>query len=75
MNMLVTGSWDKTLKYWDLRSPTPAASVQMAERVVSMDVKYPLMVVATLVGVLAGLIGIPGGESVPLQAVLYDRVH
>ena len=47
LNMLVTGSWDKTLKYWDLRSPTPAASVQMAERVVSMDVKYPLMVVAT----------------------------
>lgn len=44
---LVTGSWDKTLKYWDTRSPTAALSVPMPERIISMDVKYPLMVVGT----------------------------
>lgn len=45
--ILATGSWDKTIKYWDLRSPNPVATVNMAERVYSMDVKYPLMVVGT----------------------------
>ncbi|KAJ3241286.1 hypothetical protein HDU81_001271 [Chytriomyces hyalinus] len=45
--MVITGSWDKTIKYWDLRTPTPAFSVNMPDRVYSMDVSYPLMVVAT----------------------------
>lgn len=45
--MLVTGSWDKTIKYWDLRSPTPAGSVTMQERVYSLDVKDNLLVVGT----------------------------
>jgi len=45
--MLVTGSWDKTIKYWDLRSSTPAATVQMQERVYSLDVKDNLLVVGT----------------------------
>jgi mRNA export factor len=35
------------LQYWDLRSPKPVASLDMAERVYSMDVQYPLMVVGT----------------------------
>ena len=46
-NMLVTASWDKTLRYWDLRSPTPAHTLNLPERCYSMDVKGPLMVVAT----------------------------
>lgn len=46
-NMLVTGSWDRTVKYWDLRQPNPAHSQQLPERVFAMDVKYPLMVVGT----------------------------
>ncbi|KAL8746738.1 MAG: hypothetical protein Q9190_001296 [Brigantiaea leucoxantha] len=45
--MLVTGSWDKTIKYWDLRQSTPVASVQCQERVYSMDVVNTLLVVAT----------------------------
>lgn len=45
--MLVTGSWDKTIKYWDLRQPTPAATVQMPERVYTMDVSQSLLVVGT----------------------------
>ncbi|KAJ3866653.1 WD40-repeat-containing domain protein [Lentinula novae-zelandiae] len=45
--ILATGSWDKTVKYWDLRTPQPVASVTLPERCYSMDVQYPLMVVGT----------------------------
>ncbi|TDL20802.1 WD40 repeat-like protein [Rickenella mellea] len=45
--ILATGSWDKTLKYWDLRTPNPISTVQLPERCYSMDVVYPLMVVGT----------------------------
>jgi mRNA export factor len=44
---LVTGWWDKTLKYWDLRSPQPIATVTLPERCYAMDLAYPLLVVAT----------------------------
>jgi hypothetical protein len=46
-NMLVTGSWDKTVKYWDLRTPNPVHTQQMPERVYAMDVQEELMVVGT----------------------------
>lgn len=45
--VLVTGSWDKTIKYWDLRQSSPVASVSCQERVYSMDVINKLLVVAT----------------------------
>lgn len=45
--MLVTGSWDKTIKYWDLRTPNVVASVACQERVYTMDVKDKLLVVGT----------------------------
>ncbi|KAH0833290.1 WD40-repeat-containing domain protein [Lanmaoa asiatica] len=45
--ILATGSWDKTLKYWDLRSANPIATVQLPERCYTMDVQYPLLVVGT----------------------------
>jgi mRNA export factor len=44
---LVSGSWDKTVKYWDLRSPNPIGAVQLPERCYSMDVSGDLLVVAT----------------------------
>jgi mRNA export factor len=47
LQMLCTGSWDGSLRYWDLRQSTPAAVVQMPERVYCMDVLFPLAVVAT----------------------------
>jgi mRNA export factor len=43
-NMLVTGGWDKTLRYWDLRQPNPVHVQQLPERVYAMDVRYPLAV-------------------------------
>lgn len=45
--MLVTGSWDKTVKYWDLRQSTAVATLPCQERVYSLDVKDKLMVIAT----------------------------
>ncbi|KZT41768.1 Poly(A)+ RNA export protein [Sistotremastrum suecicum HHB10207 ss-3] len=45
--ILATGSWDKTVKYWDLRTPNPVSTVQLPERCYTMDVVYPLMVVGT----------------------------
>lgn len=44
---LVTSGWDKIIRYWDARSPTPQFSLAMPDRVYSVDVKYPVMVVAT----------------------------
>lgn len=46
---LVTGSWDKTLKYWDVRAPssTPMGTVQLTDKVYAMDLRSPLLVVGT----------------------------
>ncbi|KAG6853599.1 hypothetical protein C0991_002922 [Blastosporella zonata] len=45
--VLVTGSWDKTIKYWDLRQSNPVATVNLPERCYSFDLQFPLMVVGT----------------------------
>lgn len=45
--MLVTGGWDKMIKYWDLRSPTPAGQLEAKERVYTMDVRNDMLVVGT----------------------------
>lgn len=44
--ILATGSWDKTVKYWDLRQSQPIATAQLAERCYSMDFAWPYLVVA-----------------------------
>jgi len=46
-NIVATGSWDKTLKYWDLRSSNPVHTLKLPERCYTMDVLFPLMVVGT----------------------------
>jgi mRNA export factor len=43
---LISGSWDKTLKYWDLRQSQPAAVISLPERCYSMDVAGSLLVAA-----------------------------
>lgn len=47
MNLLATGSWDKTLKYWDTRQPNPVHTQQLPERCFALSVRHPLMVVGT----------------------------
>ncbi|RYG56977.1 hypothetical protein EON66_01545 [archaeon] len=46
-NALVTGSWDRTMKVWDCRTPTPQASVAISDRCVSMDVGSPVIIMGT----------------------------
>jgi len=46
-NMLITGSWDKTVKFWDLRTPNPAATLECQERVYTMDTINNMLVVGT----------------------------
>lgn len=38
---------DRTVKFWDTRTATPAAVVNLSERAYSMDTKGAMMVVAT----------------------------
>ncbi|KAI1423825.1 WD40-repeat-containing domain protein [Xylaria sp. FL1777] len=52
--MVVSGSWDKTIKFWDVRQPPQqqrsseaVATLSFDERVYSLDVKANLLVVAT----------------------------
>ncbi|SCU83737.1 LAFA_0D05380g1_1 [Lachancea sp. 'fantastica'] len=44
---LVTGSWDKTVKYWDMRQPQPVSTLTMPERVYCMDSSQKLLVIGT----------------------------
>lgn len=46
-NILITGGWDKALKYWDYRSPAPVSTLSLPERCYAMDCTGPLLVVAT----------------------------
>jgi mRNA export factor len=45
--MLITGSWDKTVKYWDCRSSNPVATLNCQDRVYCMDVNNKLLVIGT----------------------------
>jgi mRNA export factor len=45
--LVVSGGWDRKLKFWDTRSPNPAGVLDMPERVYDLDVRGNLMVVAT----------------------------
>ena len=44
---LMTGSWDKTLKFWDTRTPSPILTLNTIEKVYSADVIFPMAVVST----------------------------
>lgn len=40
-----SGSWDKTIKYWDMRMPQPISIINLPERVYCMDSTQKLLVV------------------------------
>jgi mRNA export factor len=49
--IIASGSWDKTVRYWDIRnSSQPVATVQLPERVYAMDTSGPLLVISTADG-------------------------
>ena len=43
--VLVTGSLDATVKFWNLQSQQPAMTIKLPDKVVAMDVRDPLLVV------------------------------
>eukprot|EP00606_Chrysophyceae_sp_TOSAG23-5_P001561 GSChrysophyteH2.ASY1.ANO1.603.1 assembled CDS len=47
LNVVASGSWDKTLRLWDCRQPTPAMTVQTAERIYAMDAAGKVVVLGT----------------------------
>ncbi|XP_058788432.1 uncharacterized protein LOC131662618, partial [Vicia villosa] len=47
MSLLATGSWDKTIKYWDTRQSNPVHTKQLLDRCYTMSVGHLLMVVGT----------------------------
>ncbi len=46
VSLIATGAWDKSVRYWDGRSPNSVGHVGVPERVYSMDTRGPLLVVA-----------------------------
>eukprot|EP01147_Barroeca_monosierra_P011113 gene11113-3174_t len=47
LSVLMTGSWDGTVRFWDLRSPSPAKVLKLSERVYSADVYENFACIAT----------------------------
>ncbi|KAK4448513.1 WD40-repeat-containing domain protein [Podospora aff. communis PSN243] len=45
--VVATGSWDATLRYWDLRQPQPAAVIPVGERIYTMDCTDKHLVLTT----------------------------
>eukprot|EP00934_Nitzschia_sp_Nitz4_P007258 Nitzschia sp. Nitz4//scaffold196_size54656//20931//22071//NITZ4_006638-RA/size54656-augustus-gene-0.35-mRNA-1//1//CDS//3329540423//7248//frame0 len=46
-SLVVSGGWDRKLKFWDTRSPNPAGVLEMPQQVYDLDVRGSLMVVVT----------------------------
>ena len=47
LGLLVTGSWDRSLRFWDARTPQPALAVQLPERVYALHAAGSTLVVGT----------------------------
>jgi mRNA export factor len=45
--MLITGSWDNTIKFWDVKSNKCSETYKFDDKVICMDVKYDYLVVGT----------------------------
>ena len=45
MDVMITGSWDKTVKFWDSSNGNQLGSIDCGERIYTLDVKVELLVV------------------------------
>jgi mRNA export factor len=45
--IIASGSWDKTVRYWDMRQPQPIGTLELPERVYAMDAKGSVLTAAT----------------------------
>eukprot|EP00866_Antonospora_locustae_P002300 jgi/Antlo1/2300/2 len=45
-NLLISGSFDKTLKFWDLRTTSPVHTINLSERVFCMDLNRDMLSVS-----------------------------
>mmetsp|Transcript_22637 Transcript_22637/g.20562 ORF Transcript_22637/g.20562 Transcript_22637/m.20562 type:complete len:359 (+) Transcript_22637:14-1090(+) len=45
--ILVTASWDKSVRVWDCRQPNPVQSITFPERIYAMDAKNEALVIGT----------------------------
>lgn len=47
LNIVVTSSWDKTIRAWDCRQPNPALTLTLSDRIYVMDARGQAMVAGT----------------------------
>ena len=47
MNVLISGSWDRSLRVWDMRTPNPVGQLALSERVYASDAKRGILVTGT----------------------------
>jgi mRNA export factor len=45
--IIASGSWDKTVRYWDMRQPQPIGVLELPERVYTMDTGGSVLVIGT----------------------------
>ncbi|KAK4169246.1 WD40-repeat-containing domain protein [Cladorrhinum sp. PSN259] len=45
--IIASASWDKTIRYWDLRQPSAIATIKLDERVYAMDASGAVLLAAT----------------------------
>ena len=45
INAVISGSWDKTYKVWDCRTPEAQTTVSLPNKCIAMDLKWPYLAV------------------------------
>ncbi|KAH6636178.1 WD40-repeat-containing domain protein [Chaetomium tenue] len=45
--IIASGSWDRTVRYWDMRQPQPIGVLELPERVYAMDTGGSLLAIST----------------------------
>lgn len=72
----VTGSWDRTVKYWDLRQSTPIGTLECPERVYAVEIHGSQLLIA-MAGLHIGLVDLnqPTTISKALQSPLHQQTR